>query len=316
LASENIDEILSGEAASGLLFERIGAEGMRGRRRSEGGRGFTLIELLVVISILTLLMALLFPALSRARKQARAAVCQSRQRGWALMFAAYKNDYDGRFPNSELRRFDSATGQEEWTSLPWPAQMEVYSGSDCRKAALCPSAAKPRPFTGWTRGVLVAVGTTFAAWSHERASYDLRLFGLSRSGYISSYGVNVDVYLRNYERVRRNVSPSAYPTFFDCRAHLCRMYDMTSLLEPPPDEDHDYAGESSPNYYAAMVTINRHGGGNLNVTFMDGSVRRVGVKEIFTLKWHIDFDTAGPWTKAGGALPEDWPEWMRGFKDY
>jgi hypothetical protein len=24
----------------------------------------------------------------------------------------------------------------------------------------------------------------------------------------------------------------------------------------------------------------------------------------------------GPWTKAGGVQPDDWPEWMRGFKDY
>jgi len=25
---------------------------------------------------------------------------------------------------------------------------------------------------------------------------------------------------------------------------------------------------------------------------------------------------AGPWTKAGGVLPSDWPVWMRNFKDY
>ncbi len=40
---------------------------MCGRKRS----GFTLIELLVVTSIVVLLMALMLPGLSRARKQAR-----------------------------------------------------------------------------------------------------------------------------------------------------------------------------------------------------------------------------------------------------
>ena len=27
-------------------------------------------------------------------------------------------------------------------------------------------------------------------------------------------------------------------------------------------------------------------------------------------------NTTGPWTKAIGTMPEDWPEWMRNFKDY
>ena len=50
--------------------------------------------------------------------------------------------------------------------------------------------------------------------------------------------------------------------------------------------------------------------------FMDFSVRKVGLKELWTFQWHRLSDTAGPWTKAGGALPSDWPKWMRGFKDY
>ncbi len=50
--------------------------------------------------------------------------------------------------------------------------------------------------------------------------------------------------------------------------------------------------------------------------FMDWSVRKVGLKELWTVKWHREFDTDGPWTRAGGVEPEDWPAWMRTFKDY
>jgi hypothetical protein len=49
---------------------------------------------------------------------------------------------------------------------------------------------------------------------------------------------------------------------------------------------------------------------------MDWSVRKVGLKELWTLKWHRESNTAGSWTKAGGVQPEAWPEWMRGFEDY
>lgn len=50
--------------------------------------------------------------------------------------------------------------------------------------------------------------------------------------------------------------------------------------------------------------------------FLDWSVRKVALKEPWTLKWYPQYDTAGPWTKAGGVQPSDWPEWMRKFKDY
>lgn len=49
---------------------------------------------------------------------------------------------------------------------------------------------------------------------------------------------------------------------------------------------------------------------------MDWSVRKVGIKELWTLKWTKEFDRAGPWTKAGGVQPENWPQWMRRFRDY
>lgn len=61
--------------------------------------------------------------------------------------------------------------------------------------------------------------------------------------------------------------------------------------------------------------MNRHKG-YVGGPFLDWSVRKVGLKELWTLKWYDEFDRAGKWTKAGGAQPEDWPKWMRGFKDY
>jgi len=63
------------------------------------------------------------------------------------------------------------------------------------------------------------------------------------------------------------------------------------------------------------VCLNRHDGA-VNCLFLDFSARKVGLKELWTLKWHRNFDTADVWTKASGVLPEDWPQWMRNFKDF
>ena len=71
---------------------------------------------------------------------------------------------------------------------------------------------------------------------------------------------------------------------------------------------------SRADYYSSSVCIDRHSGG-INSLFMDWSVRRVGLKELWGLKWHRRYDTAGPWTEAGGVTPRDWPSWMRKFKN-
>jgi hypothetical protein len=52
------------------------------------------------------------------------------------------------------------------------------------------------------------------------------------------------------------------------------------------------------------------------LAFLDWSVRNVGLKELWTFRWHKTYRTAGSWTTAGGVMPTDWPEWMRRFKDY
>jgi len=57
--------------------------------------GFTLIELLVVISIIALLIAILMPALNKARDQAKATLCASQLKQFGLAWNYYAEDNDG-----------------------------------------------------------------------------------------------------------------------------------------------------------------------------------------------------------------------------
>src|SRR5207245_1586221 len=68
---------------------------MKSRRQSfRAWSGFTLIELLVVIAIIAILAALLLPALSRAKEQAKAIDCINSLRQLQLAFLMYTEDFD------------------------------------------------------------------------------------------------------------------------------------------------------------------------------------------------------------------------------
>ena len=64
---------------------------------------FSLVELLVVISIISLLMSIILPALGRTKSIAKQAVCQSRLRQWGLAFEAYSSVNNGFYPHIDGR---------------------------------------------------------------------------------------------------------------------------------------------------------------------------------------------------------------------
>ncbi len=61
-------------------------------------KAFTLVELLVVIGIISVLIAMLLPALNKARESAQRIACASNLRQVAMAWNAYTSDYHGQLP--------------------------------------------------------------------------------------------------------------------------------------------------------------------------------------------------------------------------
>lgn len=103
-------------------------------RRVAGG--FTLIELLVVISIISVLIAMLLPALGTARHAARMAACLSGIRQITVAGNNYCYDYRGYFPSNRWRnRLNSAGSYQaeihSYLNLSFDAPVGEASALSC-----------------------------------------------------------------------------------------------------------------------------------------------------------------------------------------
>jgi len=88
-------------------------------------RAFTLIELLVVISIVSLLIAILLPALQSARGSAIRLKCQSQLRNIGQASHMYAGDWKGFFPAAEM--YDTPRYDDGGLDIPWPRRdLEPY----------------------------------------------------------------------------------------------------------------------------------------------------------------------------------------------
>ena len=231
------------------------------------------------------------------RRRAKELVCRSNLRQWGAMFERYTAEHDGRFNR----------GWDKGETGLWMNALRPYY-QDRWNLLLCPSATRAvEGPTGWG---------TFTAW--------YRTISLSDGGthrYVSSYSINSWTNNVSHDRGARPEfwfwktpdgagRPEIVPVFGDATWHDA-WPRHTDMPLPAPLDSAPAGATGEMNHFC----IDRHGGA-VDLLFMDWSARKVGLKELWALKWHRSFNTEGPWTRAGGVLPSDWPEWMRPFKDY
>jgi prepilin-type N-terminal cleavage/methylation domain-containing protein len=256
-------------------------------------RAFTLIELLIVIAIIAVLLTMLIPALQAAKDQARTAICGTHLKQWGAIFRYYTDANQGRFMDPlgvpENPALVNSSGQ-----ILWVEPMRRYYKGTGDKMRMCPTAK---------RTVAEGAEYSFAAWSINYPKF-------GEDEFRSSYGINNWIYnprttnlwghpTRDNWRKDDQQGGSDIPLFMDCYRWGGHPDDYAPYMElssapavPPPGDG------------MMRFCLPRHQG-TINVLFMDRSVRRVPLPDLWGLKWHRTYDRT--------AQPPDW-KWVERYR--
>ena len=271
-------------------------------------KGFTLIELLVVISIIALLVAILMPALSKAKEQARSTVCLSNLKQWGVIWQMYTDEWSDRFPDYQSFNEQNAgnTPRASWAyclSKRYEKNAELLTCPSANKIDI-PNRQNPgnlEIFGGVKHMYSIPANDSNLAEDQGEdtfASYGMNVWCHSNpipTGAADSQGRDASNYWLSRSRIRQG---SDVPVFGDCKwrggapdytsaeKYLPYADAPIPCVVPGPSSAADgcgLAGREMGNF-----AMDRHGKG-INLLFADSSVRNVGVKELWTLKWHVTY---------------------------
>ncbi len=262
-------------------------------RRSRELQAFTLLEVLVVVAVISILAALLLPALARAKEKSRSVVCRSNQRQIGLSYRLQCDEGNQRLDDPAI--FD-------W----WLANFGTTG-----KTWVCPSAPYVPSYGGTVR----------TAWEIDWMEMDppgssLRYFATNRVG---SYAINWRLFEASWN-AHSPLSPSSNSLALDFATEsdvvqptstpvisdgaVWSTSPMASDPAPTSLTEWTEAYLLTPDQYRSIwvVAIPRHGQapttpptswppsislpGSVNVAFYDGHTESVRLDRLWQLYWH------------------------------
>jgi hypothetical protein len=266
---------------------------------------FTKSDVIVTLVCVIFLLVNLAAVGPGGQRHAKEMLCLSQLHKWGDAFQDYLNDNGGYFMRGW--RPIGTVNSDYWME----GLRQYYGGSD--KLRCCPEATVPGSELGLGEyggnGVFTAWGVFSGAWEPVVPG-DYGSYGIN--GYVQNPPPNAGDYQGHLSewnwRVANVAGMDNIPLFLDSQ-----FIDGWPL---PTNNPPEYDGERWDSVdQMNRFCMNRHRG-YVSSLFLDFSVRKVGLKELWILKWHREYDTCGPWTVCGGVQPSDWPYWMREFEDY
>jgi prepilin-type N-terminal cleavage/methylation domain-containing protein/prepilin-type processing-associated H-X9-DG protein len=158
-------------------------------------RAFTLIELLVVVAIISILAAILLPALSRAKAKAQGAFCLSNTRQLGLAWILYADEHSGRLAYNLGGDARSRTVAER-TNINWVNNVMTWALDDENTNTVTITDATLAPYANNAINIYRCPSDNIlsdvqrnAGWSARLRSYSMNAM-IGDAGELSKTGVN------------------------------------------------------------------------------------------------------------------------------
>jgi hypothetical protein len=270
-------------------------------------------DVAATLACIVFLLANLAAIGPRGRRYAKQALCLSNLHKWGTIFQQFAADNNGYFMTGYIPDYYPTNPNDYWMGALRPYYDNNHYLRCCPEAAIPGTEIGGGPwggngtFTAWGAFPGEVCGEPSSAWPPVIAC-DYGSYGMN--GYVCNPPlVDSQGHLPwgAYNWRTANIAGADnIPLFLDCQ-WIDGWPNHTD--EPPVFEGQSWGEHGS---YNSMVRycINRHNG-FVNSAFLDFSARKVGLKELWRIKWHRMFDLTYP-------LP-DWEAeapWMKDFKDY